>query len=88
VATRGKTKKGKVCQGRFKLKVAGRVITDKFRFKSGKVDHVKVMLPKRVQARAASLHRKHRKLIGALAISTKQPKGAARITYGKLTIMK
>jgi hypothetical protein len=88
VATRGKTKRGKVCQGRFELKVAGRTLSHKFRFKSGKIDHVKITLPKRVRARAASLHRKHRKLIGALVISTKQPKGAARITYGKLTIRK
>jgi len=86
VATRGKTKKGKVCAGQFKLKAAGRVLTHKFRFKSGKIDRVAVTLPKRMRARAASLHRKHRKLIGALVISTKQPKGAARITYGKLTI--
>lgn len=86
VATRGKTKKGKVCAGRFKLKVGGRVLSHKFRFKSGKIAHIQVTLPKRVRARAASLHRKHRKLIGALVISTKQPTGAARITYGKLTI--
>ena len=86
VATRGKTKKGKVCAGRFKLKVGGRVLSHKFRFKSGKIAHIQVLLPKRVRARAASLHRKHRKLIAALVISTKQPKGAARITYGKLTI--
>jgi hypothetical protein len=86
VPTRGKTKKGKVCGGRFTLKVDGRALSHKFHFKSGKTDRVAVTLPKRVQARAASLHRKHRKLIGALVISTKQPKGAAVITYGKLTI--
>jgi len=87
VATRGKTKKGKVCAGQFTLKVAGRSIRHTFRFKSGKVDRIAVTLPKHVRARAASLQRKHRKLIGALAISTKQPKGTARITtYGKLTI--
>ena len=88
VATRGKTKKGKVCAGRFKLKAGGRVLSHKFRFKSGKIDHIQMALPKRVRAKVASLHRKHRKLIGALVISTKQPKGPARITYGKLTIRK
>ena len=88
VATRGKTKKGKVCQGRFKLKVGGRVLSHKFRFKSGKIDHIHLALPKRVRAKVASLHGKHRKLIGALVISTKQPKGATRVTYGKLAIRK
>jgi hypothetical protein len=86
-ATRGKTKKGHVCEGRFTLKVAGRPIRHNFRFKSGKTDRIAMTLPKGVRARAASLHRKHRKLIGALAIWTKQPRGAARITtYGKLMI--
>jgi hypothetical protein len=87
VATRGKTKKGKVCAGTFTLKLAGRAIHHKFRFKSGKVDRIAVKLPKQVMARVASLHRKHRKLIGALAVSTTQPKPAKRVTtYGKLTI--
>ena len=83
----GQDQEGKGLPGRFKLKVGGRVLSHKFRFKSGKIAHIQVTLPKRVRARAASLHRKHRKLIAALVISTKQPKGA-RITYGKLTIRK
>ncbi|HUA44484.1 MAG TPA: hypothetical protein VMA77_04610 [Solirubrobacteraceae bacterium] len=86
VATRGKTKKGHVCAGHLTLKVAGRSIRHNFRFKSGKVDRIAVTLPKRVRARLASFHRKHRKLIGGLVISTKQAKRAAAITYGRLTI--
>jgi hypothetical protein len=87
VATRGKTKKGKVCAGTFTLKVAGRAIRHNFRFKSGKIDRIAVKLPKRVMARVASLNRRHRKVVAALAISTKQPRRAKGVTtYGKLTI--
>jgi hypothetical protein len=88
-ASRGKSRKGKVCRGRLVLKVSRRSLTHTFRFKSGKVDHVTVKLSKPIRKLAAAAHRRrrgHRTLTGKLAIrtrltakSTKTHKGTLRI---------
>jgi hypothetical protein len=84
VASRGKTKKGKVCKGAFTLKVAGRKMHHAFKIKSTKVDRIAVKLPK--VARAATSQSKHHRITGTLRIATKRSHGKPRVARGKLTI--
>jgi hypothetical protein len=83
-ASRGKTAKGKICSGKFTLKVAGKTMTDKFRIKSTKIDRITIKLPNVVQT--ATRKSKHHKVQGKLTISTTQSHAKARITRGTLTI--
>ena len=88
-ASRGKTRKGKVCRGRLVLKVSRHSLAHTFRFKSGKIDHVAVKLSKPLRKLARTAHRRrrgHRMLTAKLAItsrlsakSTKRRTGVLRI---------
>ncbi len=83
-AKNGKPAKNHFCTGKFTLKLMGKTVSHTFRIKATKVARIAVTLPKRVMAAAAT--GKHRTLHGALAISTKQPTGAAKLTAGTLNI--
>jgi hypothetical protein len=84
VASRGKTAKGKICSGKFTLKVAGKTLSHKFRIKSTKTDRITLKLPKIVQT--ATQKSKHHKVQGKLTISTTQSHAKARVSRGTLTI--
>jgi hypothetical protein len=83
-AKNGKPAKNHFCTGKFTLKLMGKTVSHTFRIKATKVARIAVTLPKR--AMAAATTGKHRTLHGALAISTKQPTGAAKLTRGTLNI--
>jgi hypothetical protein len=88
-ASRGKSRKGKVCKGRLVLKVSRHSLTHTFRFKSGKVDHVTVKLsqPIRKLATAARRHRRgHRTLTGKLTIRTRLTAKSTKTRKGTLRI--
>jgi hypothetical protein len=84
VASRGKTAKGKICSGKFTLKVAGKTMTHKFRIKSTKIDRITLKLP--TKAQTAARKAKHHKVQGKLTISTTQSHAKAKISRGTLTI--
>jgi hypothetical protein len=83
-ASKGKTAKGKICSGKFTLKLAGKSISHKFRIKSTKTDRITITLPKLVQA--AIRKSRHHSLSGKLTISTSQSHAQAQITKGTLKI--
>jgi hypothetical protein len=83
-AKNGKPVKNHFCTGTFRLTVMGKTVRQAFRIKATKTARIAVKLPKKAVAAAAS--GKHRTLHGALAISTKQPTGAAKLTRGTLNI--
>jgi hypothetical protein len=88
-ASRGKSRKGKVCKGRLVLKVSRHSLTHTFRFKSGKVDHIAVKLSKPIRklATAARRHRRgHRTLTGKLTIRTRLTAKSAKTRKGILRI--
>jgi hypothetical protein len=84
VASRGKTKKGRVCKGVFTLKLAGRKLHHAFKIKSTKVDRIAVKLPK--VARVATRHSKHHRITATLRIATTRSHAKARVARGKLTV--
>ena len=84
VGKNGKAAKGHLCTGKFTLTVMGQKLNETFKVKVGKVDRVTVKLPKKARIAAAGKH--HRKMKATLVISTKQPRGAAKVTRGTLTI--
>jgi hypothetical protein len=84
VASRGKTARGKICSGKFTLKVAGKTLSHKFRIKSTKTDRITLKLPKIVQT--ATQKSKQHKVQGKLTISTTQSHAKARVSRGTLTI--
>jgi hypothetical protein len=84
VASRGKTAKGKICSGKFTLKVAGKTMSHKFRIKSTKIDRITIKLPTRAQT--ATRKAKHHKVQGKLTISTNQSHAKAHVSRGTLTI--
>jgi hypothetical protein len=69
-ASRGKTRKGRVCAGRLVLKVSRHSLTRTFRFKSGKADHIAVKLSKPIR-KLATAARRHRTLTAKLSITTR-----------------
>ncbi|HEY4277827.1 MAG TPA: hypothetical protein VGM91_06385 [Conexibacter sp.] len=71
--------------GKLAVTVNRQTVTKAFRIRSGKTASVTVKLPKR--ARAAAANRKHPVLHAKLKVSTKQPRGKARVTRGKLKIV-
>ncbi|HYB27696.1 MAG TPA: hypothetical protein VEF89_13835 [Solirubrobacteraceae bacterium] len=83
-AKNGKAAKNHFCTGSFTLKVMGKKVTDSFKIKATKTARITVKLPKKAVAAATS--GKPRTLHGALTISTKQPKGAPKVTRGTLNI--
>jgi hypothetical protein len=88
-ASRGKTRKGKVCAGRIVLKVAGHSLTHKFRFKSGKTDHIALKLSKPIRklAAAARRHRRrHHMLTAKLSITTRLSAKSTKRRTGTLRI--
>ena len=84
VGKNGKAAKGHICTGKFTLTVMGQNVSQTFKVKVGKVDRVTVKLPKKARIAAAGNH--HRKMKATLVISTKQPRGSAKVTRGTLTI--
>ena len=87
-AKNGKAAKNHFCTGKFTLKVMGKAVTHSFRIKATKTARISVKLPKKalLAAAAASAHKRHVTWHGALVVSTKQPKGPAKLTRGTLTI--
>jgi hypothetical protein len=88
-ASRGKTRKGKVCRGRVVLRVSRHSLTHRFSFKSGKTDHVAIKLSKPVRrlAAAARRHRpRHRTLKAKLSIRTRLSAKSTRTRKGVLRI--
>ena len=87
-AKNGKAAKNHFCTGKFTLKVMGKTVTHSFRIKATKTAHVSVKLPKKalLAASAASAHKRHVTWHAGLVVSTKQPKGPAKVTRGTLTI--
>jgi hypothetical protein len=88
-ASRGKSRKGKVCKGRLVVKVSKHSLTHTFRFKSGKVDHVAVKLTKPIRKLATAAHhrrRGHRTLTGKLTIRTRLTAKSTRTRKGTLRI--
>jgi len=87
-ATRGKSARGKTCSGKFTLTVSGRKVRHSFRFKSGKIDRIRVTLPSAVRKTMAARARKHKhpKLKGKLAIVTVLSKHVSHTARGTLTI--
>ncbi len=88
-ATKGKTVKGKVCAGTFTLTVAGHKVNHTFRFKSGKVTHLSVKLPRlsMLAVTNAAHHKpKPRTVTGKLAIGTRLSVKQVKRTTGKLVI--
>lgn len=88
-ASKGKTAKGKVCAGRFTIKVSGHTIAHTFRFKSGKVDRIAIKLTRAMQTSAtvAARHRpRKRNLSGKLVITTKLSGKQTKVSRGTLTI--
>lgn len=88
-ASRGKTRKGKVCTGRLVLTVSRHSLTHRFRFKSGKTDHVTIKLSKPVRKLAEAAHRhrrRHRSLTLRLSIRTRLSAKSTKTRKGALTI--
>ena len=83
-AKNGKPAKNHFCTGKFTLKMMGKTVSHTFRIKATKTTRIAVTVPKRAMASAAA--GKHRTLHGTLAISTKQPTGAAKLTRGTLSV--
>ena len=83
-AKNGKPAKNHFCTGKFTLKMMGKTVSHTFRIKATNTTRIAVTVPKRAMASAAA--GKHRTLHGTLAISTKQPTGAAKLTRGTLTV--
>ena len=87
-AKNGKAAKNHFCTGKFTLKVMGKTVTHSFRIKATKTAHISIKLPKKalLAASAASAHKRHVTWHAGLVVSTKQPKGAAKVSRGTLTI--
>jgi len=87
-AKNGKAAKNHFCTGKFTLKVMGKTVTHSFRIKATKTAHISVKLPKKalLAALAAAAHKRHVTWHAGLVVSTKQPKGPAKVTRGTLTI--
>ena len=91
-ATKGKTPKGKVCSGKFTMKVKGvkRTLTHKFRIKTGKVYRISIKVPNVAHAASKSEHKhpkhKHPVYKASLVISTNQSHAKALIKRGTLKI--
>ena len=87
-AKNGKAAKNHFCTGKFTLKVMGKTVTHSFRIKATKTARISVKLPKKalLAAAAASAHKRHVTWHAGLVVSTKQPKGPAKLTRGTLTI--
>jgi len=87
-AKNGKAAKNHFCTGKLTLKVMGKTVTHSFRIKATKTARIAVKLPKKalLAAAAASAHKRHPTWHAALVVSTKQPKGPAKVTRGTLTI--
>ena len=88
-ASRGKTRKGKVCKGRLVLKVSRHSLTHTFRFKSGKTDHIALKLSKPIRKLAAIARRhrrRHRTLTGKLTIRTRLTAKSTKTRKGTLRI--
>ncbi len=83
-AKNGKPAKNHFCTGKFTLKMMGKTVSHTFRIKATNTTRIAVTVPKRAMASAAA--GKHRTLHGTLAISTKQPTGAAKLTRGTLSV--
>jgi hypothetical protein len=87
-AKNGKPAKNHFCTGAFKLTILGKTVSHSFRIKATKVARIAVKLPKKALLRAsvAAAHRHQVTMNAALAISTKQPQGPAKVTRGTLKI--
>jgi hypothetical protein len=89
-ASRGKTAKGKLCSGTFTLNVAGQTVRHTFRFKSGKVNGIRVSLNTKMRAMAVRAHKQHkaskRKLTGKLVITTRLSGRQTHVARGTLTV--
>jgi len=87
-AKNGKAAKNHFCTGKFTLEVMGKTVSHSFRIKATKTAHISVKLPKKalLKAAAAAAHKGHVAWHAALVVSTKQPKGPAKVTRGTLTI--
>ena len=91
-ATKGKTPKGKVCTGKFTMKVKGvkRTLTHKFRIKTGKVYRISIKVPNVAHAASKSEHKhpKHKRPVykASLVISTNQSHAKPLIKRGTLKI--
>jgi hypothetical protein len=87
-AKNGKAAKNHFCTGKFTLKVMGKTVTHSFRIKATKTAHISVKLPKKalLAASAAAAHKRQVTWHAGLVVSTKQPKGPAKVTRGTLTI--
>jgi hypothetical protein len=87
-AKNGKPAKNHFCTGTFKLTVMGKTVSHSFRIKATKTARIAVKLPKKALLRAsvAALHGHHVTMNAALAISTNQPQGPAKLTRGTLKI--
>jgi len=87
-AKNGKAAKNHFCTGKFTFKVMGKTVTHSFRIKATKTARIAVKLPKKalLAAAAAAEHKRHVTWHAALVVSTKQPKGPAKVARGTLTI--
>jgi hypothetical protein len=91
-AAKGKTPKGKVCTGKFTMKVKGvkRTLTHKFRIKTGKVYRISIKVPNVAHAASKSEHKhpKHKRPVykASLVISTNQSHAKPLIKRGTLKI--
>ena len=87
-ASFGKTAKGKVCAGSFTLNISGHALRHTFRFKTGKVDRIRLKLtkPMRAATTAASGKLTAHKLTGKLVITTKLSSPRTHVARGSLTI--
>ncbi len=86
-ATKGKTPKGKVCSGKFTMRVKGvkRTLTHTFRIKTGKVYRISIKVPNVAQA-AIKSKRKNPVYKASLVISTNQSHAKPLIKRGTLKI--
>ena len=80
------------CVGKVAVTVKGQTVTVSFRIPTRKLARLMIKLPKRARDTAAavsknhSTHKKHPTLHGRLKISTKQARGPAHVTWGRLNI--
>jgi hypothetical protein len=89
-ASRGKSRKGKVCRGRLVVKVSGHSVAHTFRFKSGRTDHIAMKLSRPIRRLAAIARRHHRRrhqmLTGKLTSRTRLTAKSTRTRKGILRI--